>query len=160
MLRKIWHFCSADVKRVENILHFLRGVAKFRQIFIKIKDKDGNVCWKNVLENAKSFKNKISLKNFGRLCLLFFSGRSGAEVCKSCRSCQELSRVCSFKNRLRYSRERASRSLEVISFIYSFASSPGRTSMHAGFIATAAASIQPGKNRLKAVVRGRSQENC
>jgi len=35
MLRKIWQF----FRKVGYILHFLRSVAKFRQIFIKIERK-------------------------------------------------------------------------------------------------------------------------
>ena len=65
--------------------------------------------------------------SFAKKCWRFLSEilrlNSGAEVCKSCRSRQELSNEYLLaKNRRRYSRERASQSLEENSINSSFAS--------------------------------------
>ena len=77
----------------------------------------------NIAETAfKEVSDNIEKKEHS----LKFWGLGGAQVCKSCRSRQELSHeyvVLTSKNRRRHSREGASQRLEVIQFIHSFASS-------------------------------------
>ena len=77
---------------------------------------------------------------------------SGAKACKSCRSCQEFSNeylVFTCKIRLRYSRERASPSLDVMQFTFSI------RSLLAALPAPAPSGAEPGSlaNSIRSRIR-------
>ena len=123
MVRKIWQiFCEFGC--ICMFWEMSRNSAK--------KSSKSTVKMANLLtemmENAKFWK--VNIHSESEKCRRTFSlkcwDRSGAKVCTSCRSRQELSHerlVFTCKNRLRYSRERASQSLKVIQFIYPLDSS-------------------------------------